>query len=843
MAPRDQRVIPKACSNCRRKKIRCDLTKPACRNCTQVYHVECTYDASLSYRSAEVLLARVAKAEGLLDMLAEDPASLPTILSEWKSSKPPSSKSNGNGNATIPVDNAQTSNDQAAQLQQLQFTSPLNFPSSSTHLRSASVISSSSHSENAIAATPAAPSLPSFRRPDSDAQVDEQLRFIRQLPSDLIDHLQYIHWTWQWPLHCFADRDATVQDLAHIQTDSPRYASPLLLLTMLAHAARFSNRVVVQTSSSADSFKMGGIFLTRAKQLLYKQLDAPPTLPDTAAILMMASRQVACGSFAQAWIYTGIAIRMIEDMGIPAMALSIASSPDPQGALHDQETRRAWRLFWSAFTFDKTLAFGLGRRPALSWPSEITRIWAGQPARDESPSWPECSQASSMHDPSGLRIPVMASIDSTEATSEQEPLRRTSHYPYETFAHWCSLSALLGEVLELSSRGQGQPAISDSRSTLARLREHLSEWGQNLPDHIAISHPPTETSSRPPNIMALNMVYHVCRILLHSSGRTGPAASSSAMRIHNLVATTPDDTSHDQNQDIEICRAAAIQIHALLEMWSRSFSFDRMTWLVGCCVYTAAVVNAQDVRHVNLQMAREAASRLNFASYALGISASFTPGIRKSTSALLEFAERINAEHRLRSDQHNAAETFVSSPSMHSSSSWNVSETSPANDHTRYGVVEPPARSKRKAQPTSSQGAQNRTSNVARRTVPLNGLDIHSRDDWNVGTVDLDAMFNTVLDGDHDQQAPLSGQRGEAYLNATGVMGSTTLPTAVEQPGSSSTAAGNATAMPILNDADASSILWDSIIGDSHWNLDAIINDTDLLDALGSLPLYPGEQL
>lgn len=834
MTPRDQRVIAKACSNCRRKKVRCDLTQPSCRNCTQVYHVDCIYDASLSHRSTQVLLDRLAKAESLLDMLAEEPATLPTILSEWKASRAMHTAVNASG----PMLDAQNSH-----------TSP-------SQTGSAALALNSTDAAAAVMAAPAIVPLPSLRKSDSDAELDEQLRFIRQLPSDLIDHLQYIHWTWQWPLHCFADRDATIQDLARIQSDAPRYASPLLLLTLLAHAARFSNRVVVQTSSSTDSFKMGGIFFARAKQLFYKQIDAPPTLPDIAAIIMMASRQVACGSFTQSWVYAGIAIRMIEDMGIHSLALSIASSADPTRALQDPQTRRAWRLFWSAFTFDKTLAFGLGRRPALSWPGELKTVWLGQSTHDSPPPWPETSQPSSIYDPSGLRIPVMAATDSAERRPQSATPCRTSHYPYETFSQYCMLSALFGEILTLSTHGWEQ--AEDSVSQIIRLRQRLTEWRYNLPGHIAVNDARQETASRPPNIMALNMVYHVCRILLHSSGQTRPAASA-PVHIDNHVKSNPKSARtgdlHDDSLDENVCRAAAIEIHALLETWARSFSYDRMTWLMGCCVYTAAVVNAQDVRHSNIDTAREAAYRLNLATYALGISASFTPGIRKSTSALLEFAERINAEHRDRSHNFSLVSFYrpeksldMKRASMNPSPSNAFSEASPKDEPLRGSSttpVEAPLRPKRKASQSSLGATRKHSSPATKRNVLFNGLDTL---DWNLGTVDLDTMFKEVLEAEPVQHAeqmvcgPESPSHTLDDASAAEILDASIGPATQAQPGPSSKASTGPTATPPPRDTECDPILLDNVLGECQWNLDALLNDKDLLEALGNLPLYPRDQ-
>ncbi|SPO29095.1 uncharacterized protein UTRI_06044 [Ustilago trichophora] len=807
MAPRDQRVIPKACSNCRRKKIRCDLTKPACRHCTQVYHVDCVYDASLSYRSTEVLLARVAKAEGLLDMLSQDSDSLPTVLAQWRSSKA----------SSVDFETASTGDPSSTNPAALQPSYSCISPLSSRPL--APLPSTSSNA-------PPHATLLSFPRPDSDADVDEQMSFIRQLPLDLVYHLQYIHWTWQWPLHCFADREAAIHDLARLHTDPPRYASPLLLLTLLAHAARLSNRIAVQTSSSTDSSKMGGIFLARAKSLLFKQLDAPPTLPDTSAILMMASRQVACGSFTQAWVYLGMAIRMIEDMGITTMAASIASSANQLQDLQNPEARRAWRLFWSAFTFDKTVAFGLGRKPALTWQGEIKSVWLGQPTRDASPSWPEASQASTIHDPSGLKIPVMAATTSSFEASPDEPVfGRVPHYPYETFGNWCSLSALLGEILTLRTE-------ADAQARLKALRSRLSQWRRDLPDHIAISDPSCEPGSRPPNIISLNMVYQICRILLHSSGRNVPAASE-PMRIENLVDSSPScmQTDHFETrvQDNQVCRAAAIEIHALLEMWSRSYSFDRMTWLMGCCVYTAAVVNVHDVCHPDLNIARQAASRLNSASRALSISASFTPGIHKSTSALLEFVERINAEHQSRSHNLSYAGSDrvnnginATTPSLYSPAPWDTSEISAVDeelDQTSAIAKEAPRRQKRKANEPADHPSQGHFPETAK---------LH-QGEWNLGIVDLDTMFKEVLEAESTHKSGHAANQ-------------TTPPSQHIPNNPDMTTIASTSNMPALT-SSSNSILWDNTMGASHWNLDALINDKELLDALGTLPLYPGDQL
>lgn len=64
------------------------------------------------------------------------------------------------------------------------------------------------------------------------------------------------------------------------------------------------------------------------------------------------------GKIQQAWMIFGLAIRMMQDMGLH---LPVS---DPSKFSSDELDMRA-RLFWGVYAWDKTLSMALGREPSL----------------------------------------------------------------------------------------------------------------------------------------------------------------------------------------------------------------------------------------------------------------------------------------------------------------------------------------------------------------------------------------------------------------------------------------------------------------------------------------------
>jgi hypothetical protein len=104
----------------------------------------------------------------------------------------------------------------------------------------------------------------------------------------------------------------------------------LLLLTMFSIAARLTfgclnNRehplspstIPPLPSSSRSMWAAGDDLCARAYALLARSCAYARSRPSTVqALLLLAYREVGIGAMAQAWTYTGMAVRMAQDLGM-----------------------------------------------------------------------------------------------------------------------------------------------------------------------------------------------------------------------------------------------------------------------------------------------------------------------------------------------------------------------------------------------------------------------------------------------------------------------------------------------------------------------------------------------
>jgi transcription factor-like protein len=115
------------------------------------------------------------------------------------------------------------------------------------------------------------------------------------------------------------------------------YYSNFLMLVLCAHAARFHD------------LKIGEMLTTRVRSMLGAEIQKPSCIPTAQALLQLSAREMAFGSTSQAWLYSGMAFRMVSDLGLHHNSGRILSlgymTPE------DLEVRR--RLFWSCYFWDK----------------------------------------------------------------------------------------------------------------------------------------------------------------------------------------------------------------------------------------------------------------------------------------------------------------------------------------------------------------------------------------------------------------------------------------------------------------------------------------------------------
>jgi len=140
-----------------------------------------------------------------------------------------------------------------------------------------------------------------------------------------------------------------------------RYYSHTLLNAMLSHSVRWCKNDS-QIRQLLVPFDDGNLFSRQARTLLFDELTLGHcTVPTVQTLLLLSAQECSAGNRTQAWLYSGMAFRMIEDMGICIDGQKYASTVK----LSDEDIEIRNRLFWSCYFWDKLISLYLGRSPTL----------------------------------------------------------------------------------------------------------------------------------------------------------------------------------------------------------------------------------------------------------------------------------------------------------------------------------------------------------------------------------------------------------------------------------------------------------------------------------------------
>lgn len=160
------------------------------------------------------------------------------------------------------------------------------------------------------------------------------------LDPELGMHLLSLHWNRQHHSFLVTYRPAFMRDMAC----AGPYFSRLLLNAIYFGASKFSPRTEVRRNPG-DVRTAGWKFRERVRELLGQCLDRSE-ITTIQALLIMTNSLFALGDErSAAWLYAGIAFRMIIDLGLHVDASELSGSR--RGSDEDLEIRR--RVFWGAF--------------------------------------------------------------------------------------------------------------------------------------------------------------------------------------------------------------------------------------------------------------------------------------------------------------------------------------------------------------------------------------------------------------------------------------------------------------------------------------------------------------
>ncbi len=157
---------------------------------------------------------------------------------------------------------------------------------------------------------------------------------------DLAMHLLSYHWNRQHHSYLITYRPAFMRDMA---CQGP-YFSKLLLNAIYFGASKFTSTVETR-SDPADVRTSGWAFRQRVKELLVTALEKSTVTTIQALLVMTCSLHALGEEKSAAWMYAGMAFRMMIDLGMHIEGSSLFNSD--QLSDEDLEIRR--RVFWASF--------------------------------------------------------------------------------------------------------------------------------------------------------------------------------------------------------------------------------------------------------------------------------------------------------------------------------------------------------------------------------------------------------------------------------------------------------------------------------------------------------------
>ncbi|KAL0942781.1 C6 transcription factor (fungal specific transcription factor) [Colletotrichum truncatum] len=359
-------------------------------------------------------------------------------------------------------------------------------------------------------------------------------------------HLLSLHWNRQHHSFLLTYRPAFMRDMA---CNGP-YFSKILLNAIYFGASKFSPRREVRRDPD-DVRTAGWAFRERVRKLLGDALDSSD-ITTIQALLVMTNSLFALGDErSAAWLYAGLAFRMIIDLGmhVDASGLGITRRFSDE----DLEIRR--RVFWGAFVVDK-----------------IQSLYQGRPASLKE---------------SDTLVPIKF-LDTFEEFENWAPFAysaQNNNYPgspaysVSTFTYLCRLSVVMSDILScIYTERAFDKSPQELLTMLQNLSSKLAAWKDDLPTHLMFDHK-SNLRIPPPHVLSLHAMYHVLTILLHRP----------------FVA---DGHLYNTSRSISVnsfitCATAADNIVDVLRVYDQVFSVRHAPYLISYATYVAATIHVR----------------------------------------------------------------------------------------------------------------------------------------------------------------------------------------------------------------------------------------------------------
>ncbi|OAP62261.1 hypothetical protein AYL99_04464 [Fonsecaea erecta] len=639
-----------ACSNCRRKKARCNGATPACDKCVASRET-CDYDRGPSVAYAATLEKRLKAFEERFERLRQSSNvdERDALIHEpFEDVRPERARA-----PSAPMAGLEKQQNEAQEPETQSSPSPAaqNEPPDETSIGVDGRIcfyGKTSHyhvdpqddgtgedllpegDEQQVLNLGVSTASTVYTTPELNLFVDAPAlpQLLSEISNELLDHFLDAYWCWSHHLHLVLNKRLFLRDL---YTSGPS-VTPFLVSAVLAQAARYSTRPEVA--------HIGDHFAARALHLLPSDIDRGSSIPTIQGLLILSARECACGRISQGWLYSGMAFRMMRDLGIHI-------EPRKMGYLSrqfsEEDLALRQQVFWSCFTWDKTMSLCLGRAPIVHDTIDV-------PSRESLLDGTETDEEQ--------WVPVLGKeTESTAGLLKQKSLGSAR------FAAYCRLCTIIDGVLDGLYCRPHQSKQDHLLAFLDTTIERLEQWSTSLPAGLFIA-PDSRVFLCPPiHILLLNLTYHATMILL--------------CRPYRNISL----------QAQELCTKAAQMIDTLFTLHVRRFGFRFITYLQTYTMFVACTINVLDlkenesnsrgavngttIREECLALAQEASVRLNFGLEVLR-QAGATPSAARCAAVIVQLLRQwsnrqVNSE--VSNQQRRQHSEHISSPNLRHQSS------------------------------------------------------------------------------------------------------------------------------------------------------------------------------
>lgn len=139
------------------------------------------------------------------------------------------------------------------------------------------------------------------------------------------------------------------------------YYSHTLMNALLSHSIRWG-RADPATHELLKAYDNGQLFARHSRDMVLDEVRRGAcTIPTIQTLLLLSAQECSLGNSTQAWVYSGMAFRLVDHLGVSFDVQRYGGSV----TLSDEDLEIRRRLFWSCYFWDKVISLYLGRPPSL----------------------------------------------------------------------------------------------------------------------------------------------------------------------------------------------------------------------------------------------------------------------------------------------------------------------------------------------------------------------------------------------------------------------------------------------------------------------------------------------